>query len=292
MDAASEAPAQGQPSSPPVPPSDLEQPKHRVKIDGEEIEVTTDELYRGYSHSQAANRKFQEASAIRDQVNQILASFENGDLSFLERVVPKEKLLKYSEENLQRYLDYQNLTPEAREALEVRLENEKLKSEKEERDRRDRDAQLAKEEQLADEQIEKEFVEAVKGLGKDAKVTPRLIRRIAEQMQAALEASEKDPSIRPITAKQAAERAYRGIKKDFAEYLETADLQEVMAALPRKVRDALRKADLESVGAQIHKGIRQSDKASIDPLRLTEKAGKKKKMHTDDWFKAMEKRLK
>ncbi len=292
MDATQEAPAPAEQSPAAEQQPNFDSTKHKVKIDGREVEVTTDELLRGYSHAQAANKKFQEASQIRSSVDQVLHAFEKGDLSFLKKVVPRDVLLKFSEDALQEYVEHEAMSPEAKKAFALEQRNRELESEKEARERQEKEQELARVQEQTDKQIESEFIDAVKSLGKDAKATPRLLRRIAEQMQATLEASQSDPSIAPISAKRAAERAYRGIKKDFSEFLEHADVQEALELLPRKLRDAIRRADLESVGARIHSGIRNPDKNA--PLRLDSPTArsKQKKMTTDQWFDAMGKKLK
>lgn len=55
---------------------EVEQPRYRVKVSGEEVEVTLDELLKGYSRTQDYTRKTQETAALRQQAEQTLQAFQ------------------------------------------------------------------------------------------------------------------------------------------------------------------------------------------------------------------------
>lgn len=51
--------------------------KHKLKVDGEEIEVDDEELKRGYGHQKAANKKLQEGLAARKQAEEFVAMMKD-----------------------------------------------------------------------------------------------------------------------------------------------------------------------------------------------------------------------
>ena len=70
---------------------DLEQPEvapefHTVKVDGKEIEVSTEELKRGYQRLSDYTRKTQAVAAERQQVEQLAASYQAAQQQLAERL--------------------------------------------------------------------------------------------------------------------------------------------------------------------------------------------------------------
>ncbi len=278
-----------QPSQGIVAPSPSQ--KIKAKIDGIEQEVDIDELTRDYQKYKSSDKRFQEAAQLRKEaneerklVNDLLSRAEQGDLGWLKGLVPKEKLNKWAEQELLQHIDWEQKPEVERRAilaerraqeLEDRINKDKQSSEQRQAQELEQQAYVA---------VEKDMVEAIKGLGYDYKITPRFVRRVAEQVYASLEASD-DPQAQPIPASVASKHAFEGMKSDASELLSILSPQEIMKMLPQKVRDALRKHDVDQVMSQMPMGIRQSqDKGE-------RKSGKAKKMSTDDRFALLDKKF-
>lgn len=275
----------------PVPPKNpYAGTKHKVKIDGVEQEVSYEDMLADYQHKISSNKRFEQANKIKKDVDSLFEAIKKGDLSFVKQNVSPELLRKFAEKELIEYLEYEQMSPEQKEALSAKQERDQLKKEKEDRDKTDRETQIQSIHQQTSVEIENEIIEAVKSLGHDIKVTPRLIRRIAEQMQHSLVASD-DPQAQHMPAKLAAERAWNGLKKDHEEYLSLVKPEDYISMLPPKLRDAIRKADVESVVSQMPTSVRNMDKPSYTSTAQTSSQPKLKRMSTDDWFSRMETKI-
>jgi hypothetical protein len=263
--------------------------KHKVIVDGQEHEVTYEDLLSDYQHKKASYKRFEEANKIRKEVDGLFENFSKGDLSFIKKQVPPDVLRKFAEQELQEYLRVQSMTPEQREAMEAKQERDQLKEKLTLKEKQEQEQYIATIQNETNQQIETEIIDAVKGLGHDVKITPRLVRRIAEQMQISLRASD-DPDVQHLPAKIAAERAWRGLERDHEEFLNLVDPEKYIAMLPRKLRDAIRKADVESAMSQTHRSVRNANQLS-DSEVTTSRAPKFKRGSTEDWFTRMENTL-
>lgn len=109
---------------PPVVPQ-----RFKVPVDGQEMEVDLDELKRGYSHSRAANKRMQEAAAIRKQEETRKQRAMSGDLEWLsgELGVPEEQVLKWAEKKLLNQIEYEQLPESERARRKAEAEKESLK---------------------------------------------------------------------------------------------------------------------------------------------------------------------
>jgi hypothetical protein len=67
---------------------------HRVKVNGEEVEVTLDELYRGYSRTQDYTRKTQELSEKRRAAEEHVAAVRAGREQYAGRLAELEQAIK------------------------------------------------------------------------------------------------------------------------------------------------------------------------------------------------------
>ena len=227
--------------------------KRRVKIDGEEREVSDDDLVRDYQLKEASYKRMEEASKLAKSVKPFLPVIEalrNGDLTVLKQLgVPKEALRKFSESELIEYIEEREMTPEQRRARDAEKERDKYKADldkREEEESKYKQAQLA---QKAAQEIEADIVEALKEDGIPMTGNFRMVRRMAEDMFAALEA--KEPR---ATAKEARDRVQKGMKVDFEEYVKrefNKNPEKFIDSLPTEFVDGVRKRDLRKVKSQL-----------------------------------------
>lgn len=284
--------AQTSDQNPPAP--DFRSVKHKVKIEDQEAEIDYDELVKGYQNQKASTKRYQESASMMKQAKAVEALIDqarSGDLSWLDGIVPGEQLTQWAESKLLKHIEYEQLSEPEKRAL--RAEEALAKREEEDKKRKESDEknQLTQLEMKASQEIDLEIAEAIKSMGHDVKVTPRLIKRVAEQIEASIEASDDAPI---MPAKVASERAYKGLKLDFQEFVSLASPEEVLALLPPKLRAAIRKQDVDDVTKQLPFGARKSQKAD-DPIEFEgdEEAPQKKfkRMSTEDYFSRMDKKL-
>lgn len=235
--------------------------KFRVKVDGQEKEVAEDDLIRDYQLKEASYKRMEESSKLAKSVKPfipVIEALKKGDLAVLKQLgVPKDALRKFSEQELLEYLEEQELTPEQREAREAKRERDRYKAELEEGQKK---AQAAEREQLAvkaAQDIETEIVGALKEIDVPLKGNYRLVRRMAEDMFAALEAGSPK-----VKASEARDRVLKGMSEDFGEYLKreyAKDPEKFIDSLPTDFVDGVRKRDLKRVKSQLPIGAMGDD---------------------------------
>lgn len=148
--------------------------KHKLVIDGKEVEVSLEDLKKGYNSIQAANKKFQEAANARKEAESLKKQADE-TITNVEKALsekPLEFLKNYFAEEYDKIADLiakertafhekmLNMTPEQKvkyeadkQAEEFRREKEELKKELEDRKLND----TKKEEELYKKELEIEF---------------------------------------------------------------------------------------------------------------------------------------
>lgn len=259
--------------------------KIKTKIDGVEQEVDLADLTRDYQKYKSSEKRFEEAAQMRKQVEGLLERAQKGDLSWLKQIVSKEQLNQWAEQELLEHINWQKMPEVERRALLAERKAQELEDHITSLTQTQEREKATAIEEKAYQSIEADIVSAVEGLGYDVKVTPRFIRRIAEQLQASLEASD-DPNAEPMPAKLASERAFKGYKVDAQELLSILPESEAIELIPAKLREAIRRADVNDATSQMPMRIKkQANEAEA------RKAPKLKRMTTDNWFEKMEKRF-
>lgn len=268
--------------------------KLKVKIDGIEQDVDIDEITKDYQKYKASDKRFQEAAELRKQatqerelVEQLLGRASKGDLSWLKGLVPKEQLTKWAESELLEHIEWNQKPEVERRAIEAERRAQELEHKIQEYTHtKERDEASALEER-AYQQVESDIVSAVKELGYDYKITPRFIRRISEQMLASLEASD-DPQGETLNAKTARDRAWKGLLVDAQEVLSTLPVAEALKLLPPKLREAIRRADVDEA-MNTHPARAKADYSDDG---APAKRSKFKRMSTENYFQKLEQRFK
>ena len=266
--------------------------KHKLKIDGKELELTYEDLLARAQKAEASGKKFEEAAALRKEAEKvrqeamavagILDKMRQGDLSYLRTIVPPEALYRFSEDQLLELVQRESMTEEQREAWDAKQELAAIKAEREKEAKSREDSQRAELEQREGQAIEQAIFTGLKALGKDVTVSPRLIKRLSEEMLGASLAS-KDPNYRP-DGSESAGRAWKGMADDAVEFLRLEDPKTVIAMLPKSLKDALRKEFLSfATSRDIPVAFEAQDRGKPD-----KRSQKPVQASTDDAFKNME----
>lgn len=258
--------------------------KHKVKIDDSEQEVTYEDLIREYQKGRAGDKRLREAAQLKKQVDEVVGNLKSGKHQNLVKLLGKDVARKMAEELLLEEIEYDELPQHEKTIRQLQREKEELEKAKQEQETQRQTLERQRLEKEQGQLLEQEIVTAIKESG--AKVSPRLIARMAEVMEAYIVKTKQK-----LPAKEALKLVRDDIPMDFAAYVEDMSgeqIKELKSRLPKKFLDALRKDDVDSVLSQssLSKGREKSDnlpeKKSKDALR---------RMSTDDWFERMEKKF-
>ena len=228
---------------------DYKSVKHRVSVDGKDIEVDYDELRRGYGHQSAANQKFRQAAELEKAAKDRQAYAEGiirriddpkGALQMLTEKYGPKQARDLFESYLIEQMEYEQLPESERRARELERKTktleEELKAEREEKET----ARKSQIEQRAYDDLNTEVAEALAKIGR--KPTARLAIRVVDAM--ILRGSVMKEK---VPAEKAVEFAREGIYADISEYLEDMTPEEAFKKLPKKFLQSLRQYEVNQV---------------------------------------------
>ena len=280
------------PDEPEAKPADpFRAAKHKVKIEGQELEVDYDELLKGYQLNKVVTQRSQEAAAAKkeakEQIDQLARFLQSakGDpqvaLGLLNEL--GHDVEKLAEEVLWKKIQFEKMTPAEKEAYHAKKEAARLKEELDKRDAKMRSEQEIFMSQRAEQRIEHAVVEAIKSVGEQP--TPTMIRRSAEIMDAYVSAHGELPSP-AFVAKRLKEWEDTEVTQRFSERLTSKEvIQKLVEAgqLPQATIKAFQDYLLEKAAKPLPDSPKPSRQAASD------KSGKAKpkKVGIDEWFKSL-----
>lgn len=277
------SPKQAQPVQAAMP--DFKAFKHKVPVDGSEIEVDYDELRRGYSHAKAANQRFQKAAEIEKAARErqsladsVLKRFDNPKdaLGVLVEKFGKKEARQYLEDFLLEEMEYEALPESERRARELEKKAKTLEEQLAEERREKQDAYKAQIEAKAHADIDMEVGAALKKLGRNP--TPRMAIAVVDEMilQGQLQK-------RRVSAEEALPHFQRNQEANALEWISGLDPGEAMKKLPKAFLDALRQHEVNQVlGDKQRRRLRPEAPRGPEP---------DKKLGLDDWFKQKQTQL-
>jgi hypothetical protein len=260
-----------QPSTPEVP--SYKGTKHKIDFDGHEVELDYDTLVGDFKRF--AKESYQLKSQL-DPAMELLTSLQKGDLSQLKRLgISDDVIRSFSEKQLMEYIEYQNMDPRERTLKEREAKIEAMERRVKEQEEAEKNSRLEAERAAANKQVQSDLIEAIKDLGGDFKVTPRMIRRVAEEAYARIEAGQT-PDLKSI-----AKRQWDGLASDYTEFqsmMLKRDPKSFISSLPPELIKAIREHDLS--GARPIKKVEVEKENGFVP--------EKKGLGLDESFKALD----
>ena len=253
--------------------------KYKLKVNNKVIEKSIDEIIKDAELGLGAHEKFRKADEIAKKYSkyeQMEQAIESGNFNPLIEKMGHQKFREFAENYLIDYLEYQQLSPEKKEALEYRRLYEQQKAELDAKQKEAKDQEMSQVRAQAMDEIDREITEVLKASGKQPK--PYFVARIAENMLASLQTRSVDPK---MAAKSAFERALSSVQDDVSEYLSGMSVDEARQVLPKALLDALRKSEVEAVRSQDPMRSRSNPKTETK----SRQDGKKVRMTTDEFFK-------
>jgi hypothetical protein len=214
----------------------------KIKVDGEEVEVTLDQAVREYRRRAAADKRFQEASEIRKSAEAVMEKLKTNpwealrqlgidpDKAAADRIMAKieeEKLAAENPSELERRRAIEQLEKEqtAKKALEKQIEEAEIKKKREEIRGR----------------IDKQFTAALKE--EKLPATPYTVARMADIVARNL---REDP-LWDATPAELARLVKEDLQSELARVIKGLPPDQVEAFLGADTVKALRNHDLERV---------------------------------------------
>lgn len=248
--------------------------KHKVKIDGEELEVELEELLKGYQTGKSSTKKFEEAKRLQAEVADFLNRSKENPWELLQQL--GVNIDELAERRVADKLEWELKPEQERKLIEMERELKKYKQFEEETKKSQQEQQKAQLAQSAMREVDDEIGAVLKQSG--VKPTPRVVARIAETMLAALEAGQKLP------AAKAFERTQKDLKDEVISILGSLPIEQAVSLLPKEFTENYRKHLISKVSENKPFSASKSDESAP-------RTGRKQKFKsTDDFFKNLEKR--
>lgn len=257
-----------------APAPDFRGTKHKVKVGGQERDVSYDELIRDYQLQQASHEKLQQASRKEKDAAAVFEALERGDFGYVEQKLGPAKARAAAEKYLIEKLEYDELPDVEKRSRQLEAENKGLKGEAQQRKETAEREEYERTVAHAHQELDQEIAEALKGYKNP---TPRLVLRLLNEIDARLDARHQR-----IPVAEAKKHAVESIFSDIEEYLPQLSPEELIQRLPKSVLDAIRKHEVSKVMGE-KSGQRVSAKGEKT------KAGETRPKTQQEWFQTMEK---
>lgn len=253
--------------------------KYTVKIDGEELEVTEEELLKGYQTSKAAQKRFHEGAQMRQQALELIELAKKDPRKLLTHPDINVDVKAFAEQLLTEYMEEQMLSPEEKElrATKKKLqEYEDAKRKQEEELEQQRVAELTK-------KYEEDIYKQIVGVLETTNVpkTNQTVRRAAYYMWVANNQGYT------LSNEQLGQLVRDDYINDIKSLFGAANEETLISLLGDDITNKAVKAHL----AKVKKAQPQPKKQEIQPSTQPKKEGKPSKMSPDEWKKKNEERI-
>lgn len=213
--------------------------KFAIKVDGEDVELSREEMIKYAQLGRAGQKKMQEAAAIRQEALNLVELIKKDPRKVLADPAilgSDDAVLKFAQEILAQKLEEEQKDPIVLEKERLEKELEELRRQKKEEDERRQKSEYERLVQQEEAQLEEQITRAFEDTGMPK--SPFVLKRLADVMISAAE-SEKN-----ISPRMALNIVKREMQKDLKEYFDITPedaLEELLNA--EKVKN-LRKRQL------------------------------------------------
>jgi len=218
-----------------------EKPVWTVTVNGKSFDVDEQELIRGYQLGQAATQKFQEASTMRKQAEQLVEALQKDPISILTNPKLGLDFRKIAEEYLVEQLKLEQADPATKAQLMAERKIREMEAERDALRKAQEEEQIARETEMWKQKIDEQYTKALSN-GKVPK-TPTVVKRMAELNSQLLEQGY-DPS-----AEELVDMVRNEIVQAQKEIFGAATPEQAEELLGKKKLDEVRKADLAKAKA-------------------------------------------
>jgi len=259
--------------------------KLKLKIDGQESEYDEADVIALAQQSKAAQKRFNEASKMRKEAEQLIQMLKEDPRSVLEHESIGLDAKKWAEDLLLAELEKAELSPEARRAYEAEEKLKAYEKEKEDASKKREHEDGIKLQARFVQEYEASIQAALEKV--DIPKTPQSVARMATLMHSALENGHE------IDATQAANLVRQEYLGDMLTLLGKADGETLIKLLGEGVATKIRKTDLARLETRLKKAQTPEGESAVDalesmPTTTREEAGAKK-MNTLEFREYLEK---
>lgn len=258
-DGSDDSPGEGEKESNDEP---AESKTYKLKIDGEEVEATEEQLVRMAQMSAASHKRFQEASSLTKNSKLVLEAAKKDPIGFLNHPqlgLSKAEIRAALETYLGEQIMYEQMTEEQKRTVDNENELKRLKEEKLERDAKEEQAKKQTAEQHYQASYEKEFLGALQTV--DIPKTPESVSRMASYMSKALSKGID------LTATQAAQLVKEDYGNEFNNLFANMEPDKLAGFIGDKTLTKLQKAQAKKL---LKNNIRR-DSGSSDDIKTPKK---------------------
>lgn len=227
---------------------------YTITVDGEEMQVTMDELLKSVQTAKASGKRFQEAASMRKEAEaarQELAALEEQLLrnpleAMKKKGVPEQSIKKHYEDVLYQMYQYDQLSDEEKASRQEKLAQEQKMKEYEEKLKelelmKQEKEQLRFQEEVAREEevLTSQFLDALES--QSVPNTPEAIQWMANYMVASIEAgNEVDLSTAAAIYKQSTSKSLRS-------QIESLNEDQLLELIGEKKLNKLRSKEIQKV---------------------------------------------
>lgn len=245
--------------------------RHRIKVYGQEQDLSIDELKVLAQKGAGADKRFNEAAQLSKKAEALHKAYAEGDVATIKKLLGPDRFHKLATEHFKELLEEEEMSPQEKK---LREREKSLKAKEEEHSKREKEENSRKQKALEDhyaERFDKEFTAAMT----EAKLprTPSTLKRMAEAMMVSLEHGLD------LSAKEVAEV----VRQDFHGATKEALLamgDDLFDYLGPDVEEKFRKRSLSKVKNQFGGGA--------DPKRESKEPPKKKIRDREAWKARLE----
>jgi hypothetical protein len=257
--------------------------KIKLKLDGEDAEMTVDEILRNTALNKVLTKRGQEASQAKKEAQQQLDALAHFLTHARENKTSIWELAEklghnpdeLAEERVWNKIQYEKMSPAEKRAHELEKENAILKHKEQEREKQALSEKEILESQQAEQDVQTDVEEVLKLLGK--KPTARLVARIAEVLHSSISSLGKKPSHR-----QVADKIRASLHQDLSEYLSAQDIAALVEAgeIPKEFLNQLSQYQVRKASKKLPGSSPSHKAASTDTAKK-----KSEKIGVDTFFK-------
>lgn len=258
------APTDTPPKADAKPPEPKPEPRrYKVKIDGQESEVTDEELVRGYQRASAASKRLEEVAKARKELEERTSRLKADPWAFLKEggLDPDQLAIQ----RVQALMEQESMTQEQRRIAALEAEKAQAEAKAKRYEEEQAKATQTAEMQRAAAQLNKVIPEAAEKVGLPR--TPQAGRMVVEQMLAMARAGV-DPD--PVDAAEAVKERLDGFVRETMGAMDDAKLVALLG--PEMVRRlatyAAGQARSTLPGAQV-RPLNQPPKPKAPPRPMT-----------------------
>jgi hypothetical protein len=249
--------------------------KKKLTVNGEEKEVSFEEMTERLQKEWAAEQRFRQASDIeknhnllKSQVENLMQALKENPLAISEKIVGAEKVREMMEEKLYQALKEDQLSPEERENNQKIREYEQMKKQIEAMEQEKKQGEMTRLQQQYEQQLDQEISGALETANLPR--TPYTVQRLAALMYSA---NQKGID---ASASELAEILQEQYKSDIGSLLGGVGDDSLLNYLGEDIAGKIRKQDVARLKTP---QVRQAAQATTTTTRKP----KRQKMTMDEW---------